>query len=106
MAADAPPKKEEAPKKDEKGKKPGDKDAPKKEVELSDEDAALKEALELMVTRASDPEPGVVKLALEGLRKEIRTATRCGSESTPYVFTPCQGFLCDAEADASLPAAP
>lgn len=71
MAADAPPKKDEASKD---GKKPAD--APKKEVELSEEDLAIKEGLELMVTRASDPEPGVVKLALEGMRNEIRTATR------------------------------
>lgn len=85
MAADAPAKKEEAPKDGDKGKK-ADKDAPKKEVELSEEDLALKEALELMVTRVSDPEPGVVKLALEGLRKEIRTATRRAGRPTAGRF--------------------
>ena len=48
----------------------------KTEVELSEEDAALKENLELMVMRASDPKAGVAKLALETMRSEIRTATR------------------------------
>lgn len=47
------------------------------EVELSEEDAALKENLELMVMRASDPKAAVAKLALETMRREIRTATRC-----------------------------
>jgi len=51
----------------------------KTEVELSEEDAALKENLELMVMRASDPKAGVAKLALETMRREIRTATRCVS---------------------------
>ena len=51
----------------------------KNEVELSEEDAALKENLELMVMRASDPKAGVAKLALETMRREIRTATRCAS---------------------------
>jgi len=46
-------------------------------VELSEEDAALKENLELMVMRASDPKAAVAKLALETMRSEIRTATRC-----------------------------
>jgi 26S proteasome regulatory subunit N1 len=50
---------------------------PKLEQELSEEDAALKENLELMVMRASDPKTGVAKLALETMRREIRTATRC-----------------------------
>lgn len=72
MAVDAP-KGVDAPK-DDSVKKP---DVPKKEVELSEEDVALKEALELMVTRSNDTEPGIVKMALEGLRKEIRTATSC-----------------------------
>ena len=45
-------------------------------AELSAEDAELRDALLLMVTRASDPEPGVQRLALEGLRREIRSATR------------------------------
>ncbi|XP_022839583.1 26S proteasome regulatory complex, non-ATPase subcomplex, Rpn1 subunit, partial [Ostreococcus tauri] len=48
---------------------------PKLEQELSEEDAALKENLELMVMRASDPKTGVAKLALETMRREIRTAT-------------------------------
>jgi hypothetical protein len=45
-------------------------------MEMSEEDAALKENLELMVMRASDPQEGVAKLALETMRREIRTATR------------------------------
>ena len=48
----------------------------KAKVSLSAEDAELRDALLLMVTRASDPEPGVQRLALEGLRREIRSATR------------------------------
>ena len=46
------------------------------EVELSDEDLALKENLELMVTRSADPKAGVAKLAMETMRSEIKTATR------------------------------
>lgn len=52
----------------------GKKDEPVEE-ELSEEDAELKANLELMVTRVSDPELPLQKAALEGLRKEIRTAT-------------------------------
>jgi len=58
-----------------KGKDKG-KDA-KPEIEMSEEDAAFKENLELMVMRASDKQEGVAKLALETMRREIRTATRC-----------------------------
>mmetsp|Transcript_21359 Transcript_21359/g.53017 ORF Transcript_21359/g.53017 Transcript_21359/m.53017 type:complete len:946 (-) Transcript_21359:182-3019(-) len=47
----------------------------KKEIELSEEDATLKENLELMVTRSADPQPGVAKLALETMRREIKSAT-------------------------------
>ena len=47
--------------------------APK--AELSAEDAELKANLLLMVSSASDPDAGVQRLALEGLRKEIRSAT-------------------------------
>eukprot|EP00271_Cylindrocystis_brebissonii_P003252 TRINITY_DN1402_c0_g1_i1.p1 TRINITY_DN1402_c0_g1~~TRINITY_DN1402_c0_g1_i1.p1 ORF type:complete len:915 (+),score=203.59 TRINITY_DN1402_c0_g1_i1:289-3033(+) len=47
----------------------------KKEDELSEEDLALKESLELLVTRVQDEEAGVQKLALESMRQEIRTAT-------------------------------
>ncbi|CAI5978757.1 unnamed protein product [Closterium sp. NIES-64] len=47
----------------------------KKQDELSEEDLALKQALDLMVERLSDSEAGVQKLALESMRKEIRTAT-------------------------------
>mmetsp|Transcript_8940 Transcript_8940/g.29445 ORF Transcript_8940/g.29445 Transcript_8940/m.29445 type:complete len:913 (-) Transcript_8940:65-2803(-) len=62
---------------DDKGSKTqekGNKDK-KPEMEMSEEDAALKENLELMVMRASDPQEGVAKLALETMRREIRTAT-------------------------------
>ncbi|XP_006656439.2 26S proteasome non-ATPase regulatory subunit 2 homolog A-like [Oryza brachyantha] len=47
----------------------------KKDDDLSEEDQALKEQLELYVVRAQDPDPGVQKLALESMRKEIRSAT-------------------------------
>lgn len=56
--------------KDEKNK--GDE---KKEVELSEEDAALKENLELMVTRSGDPQAGVAKLAMETMRSSIKSST-------------------------------
>ena len=56
--------------KDEKNKKDE-----KKEVELSEEDLALKENLELMVTRSADPQAGVAKLAMETMRSSIKTAT-------------------------------
>ena len=58
--------------KDEKGNKKDE----KKEVELSDEDLALKENLELCVTRSADPKAGVAKLAMETMRREIKSATR------------------------------
>ena len=45
------------------------------EVELSPEDQALKDALELAVERVQDSDDGVCKLALETMRKEIRSAT-------------------------------
>ena len=45
-------------------------------VELSAEDSELKAALLLMVERAGDADAGVQRLALESLRREIRTATR------------------------------
>ncbi|KAL5988477.1 26S proteasome non-ATPase regulatory subunit 2 A [Asimina triloba] len=47
----------------------------KKDEELSDEDLALKQQLELYVERIQDPDLGVQKLALESLRQEIRTST-------------------------------
>uniref|UniRef100_A0A0E0HK64 26S proteasome non-ATPase regulatory subunit 2 homolog n=1 Tax=Oryza nivara TaxID=4536 RepID=A0A0E0HK64_ORYNI len=46
-----------------------------KDDDLSEEDQALKEQLELYVVRAQDPDPGVQKLALESMRQEIRSAT-------------------------------
>ncbi len=48
-------------------------------AELSAEDQELKDALLLMVTRAGDADVGVQRLALEGLRREIRSATRCAA---------------------------
>jgi len=79
---DASKAKENEAKKTDDGSVDGAKDASKNgkaklEAELSEEDAALKENLELMVMRASDPNAGVAKLALETMRREIRTATRC-----------------------------
>ncbi|KAH7285152.1 hypothetical protein KP509_33G015600 [Ceratopteris richardii] len=47
----------------------------KKDEDLSEEDLALKQQLELYVERAQDSDPGVQKLALESMRQEIRTAT-------------------------------
>jgi 26S proteasome regulatory subunit N1 len=43
--------------------------------EMSAEDLALQEALALSVERTADPEAGVVALALELMRKEIKSAT-------------------------------
>ncbi|XP_024533370.1 26S proteasome non-ATPase regulatory subunit 2 homolog A [Selaginella moellendorffii] len=54
------------------------KDAKKKKDEkedLSEEDLALKQQLELYVERAQDSDPGVQRLALESMRQEIRSAT-------------------------------
>lgn len=45
--------------------------------ELTAEDAELKANLELLVQRAGDADAGVQRLALENLRREIRSATRC-----------------------------
>ncbi|TVU07734.1 hypothetical protein EJB05_41103 [Eragrostis curvula] len=53
----------------------GKKKDEKKDDDLSEEDQALKEKLELYVVRAQDSDPGVQKLALESMRQEIRTAT-------------------------------
>ncbi|CAN0372878.1 unnamed protein product, partial [Ectocarpus sp. 13 AM-2016] len=43
--------------------------------ELSEEDKALKDGLELAVTRVGDKEPGIVRNALRHLSSEIRSAT-------------------------------
>ena len=51
----------------------GNKD--KKEEDISAEDKALLEGLELAVERAKDKDHGVQKAALEHLRTEIRAAT-------------------------------
>lgn len=65
-----PPSKSSAPKDSKKSKKDE-----KKDEDLSEEDLALKQQLELYVERAQDSDPGVQKLALESMRQEIRTAT-------------------------------
>eukprot|EP00891_Asterochloris_glomerata_P006079 jgi/Astpho2/6079/e_gw1.00084.7.1_t len=46
-----------------------------KEAELSEEDLAVKQNLELMVERIKDVDTGVQKMALETVSKEIREAT-------------------------------
>jgi hypothetical protein len=38
----------------------------------------LQASLALMVQRSGDADAGVQRLALESLRREIRSATRCG----------------------------
>mmetsp|Transcript_102165 Transcript_102165/g.288581 ORF Transcript_102165/g.288581 Transcript_102165/m.288581 type:complete len:881 (+) Transcript_102165:76-2718(+) len=60
-------------KSDEKEKKKGKKK--EKQEELSEEDAAKKAELELLVTRAQDPDQGVAKLALETMVSELKSAT-------------------------------
>ena len=90
MAADAPsapPKAEEAAKA--KAKVP---------VELSAEDSELKAALLLMVERAADKDAGVQRLALESLRREIRTATRCALTAAELLGRPPGGALTPAAA--------
>ncbi|CAE8594993.1 unnamed protein product [Polarella glacialis] len=61
-------------KKDEKkdGKKKSAKD---KEVELSEEDKVKKEELDLLALRAQDEDPGVAKMAIEAIVKELKEAT-------------------------------
>jgi 26S proteasome regulatory subunit N1 len=68
--------KEEARQKDEEEerKKKAEK-ALEEEDEMSPEDKALLEGLELAVTRTTDADPQIVLNALEHLRSEIRTAT-------------------------------
>jgi 26S proteasome regulatory subunit N1 len=47
----------------------------KKDEDLSEEDLALKQQLELYVERVQDGDPAIQKVALEAMRQEIRTAT-------------------------------
>ncbi|KAE8703079.1 26S proteasome non-ATPase regulatory subunit 2 [Hibiscus syriacus] len=47
----------------------------KEEEDLSEEDLALKQQLELYVERVQDSDPGLQKVALESMRHEIRTST-------------------------------
>ncbi|KAI0564007.1 26S proteasome non-ATPase regulatory subunit RPN1 [Gracilaria domingensis] len=60
---------------------PAPDDAPKKPAveqpqdELSEEDQALKDKLDMLVVRARDSDTGVQKLALQTIRTEIRSAT-------------------------------
>lgn len=66
----------EGKKKDEKEKKPADKKKDKdKKEELSEEDQAKKEQLDLLAERARDPDLGVAKLALETIVSELKTST-------------------------------
>jgi len=51
------------------------KDLEAAEEDLSEEDAALKEKLDMLVVRAMDRDSGVQKLALETIRSEVRTST-------------------------------
>ncbi|KAG2494897.1 hypothetical protein HYH03_006832 [Edaphochlamys debaryana] len=71
--SDKKPEEVKEAKKDAKDAK-GKKDEPK-EPELSEEELALKTNLELMVERLSEPDAGVVKLALTSMISEIRSAT-------------------------------
>ena len=57
------------------GEKKTDDKKTKTADELSEEDKALMESLSLSVERTTDPSPGVVALALELMRKEIKSAT-------------------------------
>lgn len=54
---------------------PSKKASEKHDDELSEEDQALKEKLDLLVTRVMDPDHEIQKFALETIRTEIRTAT-------------------------------
>ncbi|KAH7860218.1 hypothetical protein Vadar_010834 [Vaccinium darrowii] len=47
----------------------------KKDVDLSEEDLALKQQLELYVEMVQDTDPGLQKVALESMRQELRTST-------------------------------
>ncbi|KAG2434205.1 hypothetical protein HXX76_007931 [Chlamydomonas incerta] len=68
--SDAKPAGKDEEKKGAKGKKDEE-----KEPELSEEDLALKNNLDMMVERLADPDAGVVKLALASMIAEIRSAT-------------------------------
>ncbi|XP_050248370.1 26S proteasome non-ATPase regulatory subunit 2 homolog A-like [Quercus robur] len=47
----------------------------KRDEDLSEEDLALKQQLELYVERVQDADPNLQKVALESMRQEIRTST-------------------------------
>ncbi|KAM3573375.1 hypothetical protein VYU27_004675 [Nannochloropsis oceanica] len=82
-----------------------DKEKDKKDKdEISAEDQALLEGLELAVERVQDKDAGVQKMALEHLRKEIRAATSSmTSVPKPLKFLrPHYATLKTAYADASI----
>jgi 26S proteasome regulatory subunit N1 len=64
---------EEAPKEESKGKK--GKKGKKAEEDISEEDKALIEQMQLLVTRSADSEKGIRMNALTAMAKEIREAT-------------------------------
>lgn len=70
-----PPTEDGAPKEAKDAKDAKKKKDEKKDEELSEEDLALKQNLELLVERVRDPEPGIQKASLEHMRQEIRTST-------------------------------
>ena len=71
-----------------KGKEKDKKDA--EEDEMSPEDNALLEGLELAVTRTRDADPGIVSMALAHLGKEIRSSTTSMTAvSTKSITTIC-----------------
>ncbi|XP_042513582.1 26S proteasome non-ATPase regulatory subunit 2 homolog A [Macadamia integrifolia] len=55
-----------------------------KEEDLSEEDLAFKQQLELYVQRVQDPDPDLQRVALECMRQEIKTST----SSMPLVPKP------------------
>ncbi|XP_065875690.1 26S proteasome non-ATPase regulatory subunit 2 homolog A-like [Euphorbia lathyris] len=58
----------------------------KKNADLSDEDIALKQQLELYVERIQDPDPGLQKVALESMRQGLRSATSSMTVPKPLKF--------------------
>ena len=73
MAAEQ--KKEQKTKEEAKDGKKDDKKKKEEEEDMSEEDIALKENMELMVTRVADPVLEIRKAALDSMVKEIREAT-------------------------------
>eukprot|EP00966_Prymnesium_polylepis_P254331 5877602-Prymnesium_polylepis.1 len=73
MANDSKEEKKEEKKEGE--AKDAKKKGPNEEEDMSEEDIALKEAMELMVTRVADAELSIRKAALDSMVKEVREAT-------------------------------